>query len=166
MLFVVCLFGLLGLPASSAAEAPALKAIVGPGNETSFAGADGQPITHLTGGEYTIVAEDRSDRRDFTLRGPGVSLHTGFEAVGTRTWTATFTDGWYRYYDAAFETDIHAQFSVGTPPRVTLTAPASGRRVPRLRRRARVPARAGRRDLRVRVPAPDLRSRRLLAAQR
>jgi hypothetical protein len=122
MLLALCAFGLLAIPASSAADGPVLHAVVGPGTETSFVGPDGRPVIHLVPGTYTIVADDRSDRRDFTLQGPGVSLHTGFEAVGTRTWTATFSDGWYRYYDAAFETDIHAQLSVGSPPPVTLTA--------------------------------------------
>ena len=121
-LLVVCAFALLLLSGASAADAPVLHATVGPGTETSFTGPGGETVTHLAPGVYTIVADDRSDQRDFTLRGPGVSLHTGFEAVGTRTWTVTLADGWYRYYDAAFETDIHGQFSVGTPPPVTLSA--------------------------------------------
>jgi plastocyanin len=113
---------LLFLPASAAADGAVLTAITGPGDTIALLGADGRRVTHLEPGTYTIQASDTSTRRDFTLRGPGVRLHTGFEFEGARTWTATFETGWYRYYDAAFEDSFHGQFTVGTPPPATLRA--------------------------------------------
>ena len=122
LLLAACVFGLLALPAAAGGSATVLSAVVGPGNETSFVGPDGKTVTQLEPGTYTIQADDRSDRRDFHAQGPGRHLHTGFEAVGTGTWTVTLAKGWYRYYDAAFENDFHAQFTVGSPPPVTLRA--------------------------------------------
>jgi hypothetical protein len=111
---------LLVLPAS-AADGPVIVAVTGPGDAITFT-LEGQPVAHLEPGTYTIEVDDTSARRDFTLRGPGVSEHSGFEPVGKHTWSVTFTDGWYRYYDAAFEPDFHGEFSVGNPPPVTLQA--------------------------------------------
>jgi len=121
--------GLLALPAAATADPPVLTALTGPGEAITLAGPDGQPVTHLDPGTYTIQVADTSDRRDFTLRGPGVSLHTGFEAVANHTWTATFQDGWYRYYDAAFEDQLHGQFSVGAPAPTTLQARVDDRSI-------------------------------------
>ena len=113
---------LLALPASASPDNTVLTALTGPGDAITLAGPDGRPVTQLAPGTYTIQVRDTSDRRDFTLRGPGVSEHTGFEPVVERTWTVTFKDGWYRYYDAAFEDQLHGQFSVGTPQPTTLGA--------------------------------------------
>ncbi|HEX9504685.1 MAG TPA: hypothetical protein VGA62_01645 [Acidimicrobiia bacterium] len=120
---VICVLVVLALPTAAGADGSVLTAVTGPGAKgMTFVGPDGKPFTHLDPGTYTIHVSDTSDARDFSLRGPGVSLHTGFMETGDQTWTATFTTGWYRYYDAAFETDIHGQFTVGTPPPPTLTA--------------------------------------------
>ena len=119
--FLAILVLCTGLPAAAEADNSPITAIAGPGNAITFT-QNGAAVTHLDPGTYTINVTDSSDRRDFTLRGPGVSEHTGFETTGTATWTVTFKDGWYRYYDAAFEPDYHGQFSVGTPPPATLNA--------------------------------------------
>jgi hypothetical protein len=76
---------LLALPAAGSADGTVLTALTGPGDAITFAGPDGQPVTHLDPGTYTIQASDTSARRDFTLRGPGVSEHTGFEPIGDHT---------------------------------------------------------------------------------
>lgn len=113
---------LLLLPASAGADDVVLRALTGPGEAITFVGPDDRPVTHLDPGTYTVRVQDTSDRRDFTLRGPGALVHSGFEFVGERTATVTFSEGWYRYYDAAFETQFHGQFSVGSPAPPTLTA--------------------------------------------
>jgi hypothetical protein len=113
---------LLALPAAASADGTVLEASTGPGDAITLANPDGTAVTHLEPGTYTIRVSDTSDRRDFTLRGPGVSEHSGFEAVGSHTWTVTFTDGWYRFYDAALEDRFNGRFSVGTPPATTLKA--------------------------------------------
>ena len=113
---------LLALPAAASADGTVLTATTGPGEAITLANPDGTPVTALDPGTYTIKVSDTSDRRDFTLRGPGISEHSGFEAAGNYTWTVTFRDGWYRFYDAAFEDRMHGQFRVGTPPATTLNA--------------------------------------------
>jgi hypothetical protein len=114
-IFVLC----LGLPAVAGADGT-LTAATGPGNAITFTGPDGRAVSHLDPGTYTVNVDDTSNRRDFTLRGPGVSEHTGFEPTGDHTWAVALKDGWYRFYDAAFEPDFHGEFSVGSPPPVTL----------------------------------------------
>jgi hypothetical protein len=124
MAVLACLLVLLALPsAAGSADGFTITASPGPGRTgMTFTGPDGKTITHLDPGSYTIHVTDTSPERDFSLRGPGVSFHTGFMEEGTFDWHVTFVDGWYRYYDAAFEDDVHDQFTVGTPPAVTLKA--------------------------------------------
>jgi plastocyanin len=109
----------LAVPALALGDTSPITAVAGPGETITFT-QNGTTVTHLDPGTYRIDVSDPSGLRDFTLRGPGVSLHTGFEPAGSTTWNATLKDGWYRYYDAAFEDRFHGQFSVGTPPPTTL----------------------------------------------
>jgi plastocyanin len=119
--FLAILAFCIALPASAGADAGPITAVTGPGDAITFT-QNGATVTHLDPGTYTINVSDTSNLRDFTLRGPGVSEHSGFEPTGEKTWTVTFRDGWYRYYDAAFEDRFHGRFSVGTPPTATLRA--------------------------------------------
>jgi len=54
-------------------------------------------VTHLDPGTYAIHVVDQSDMHNFDLTGPGVSKSTEVTEVGEKDWTATFTDGTYRY---------------------------------------------------------------------
>jgi hypothetical protein len=119
--FLAILALCIGLPAAAGADNSPITAFAGPAEAITFT-QNGARVTHLDPGTYTINVSDQSSRRDFTLRGPGVVEHTGFENVGDKTWTVVLTDGWYRYYDAAFEDQFHGQFWVGTPPPLSLKA--------------------------------------------
>jgi plastocyanin len=80
-----------------------LDASVGPGFVISLKGSDGQDVTTLTAGTYTINVDDQSDIHNFHLTGPGVDEMTEVGATGTTTWTVTFQDGSYH-----FQCDPHA----------------------------------------------------------
>ena len=74
-----------------------LTASVGPGFEISLAGADGQAVTTLTAGEYTIDVDDQSDIHNFHLTGAGVDETTDVSGTGMTTWTVTFQAGSYHF---------------------------------------------------------------------
>jgi plastocyanin len=81
----------------------ALQGSVGPGFEISLAGSDGQAVSTLTPGTYTIDVNDQSDVHNFHLTGPGVDEMTDVGGTGTTTWTVTLQDGSYH-----FQCDPHA----------------------------------------------------------
>ena len=107
---------LLALPASASPDNTVLTALTGPGDAITLAGPDGRPVTQLAPGTYTIQVRDTSDRRDFTLRGPGVSEHTGFEPVVERTWTVTLGEGMYSFFSER-HVKLHGSFTAGAPTR-------------------------------------------------
>ena len=80
-----------------------LDANVGPGFEISLKGSDGQDVTTLTAGTYTIDVNDQADIHNFHLTGPGVDEMTDVGGTGTTTWTVTLQDGSYH-----FQCDPHA----------------------------------------------------------
>jgi plastocyanin len=80
-----------------------LQGSVGPGFEISLTGSDGQAVSTLTPGTYTIDVNDQSDAHNFHLTGPGVEEMTDVGGTGTTTWTVTLQDGSYH-----FQCDPHA----------------------------------------------------------
>jgi plastocyanin len=80
-----------------------LQGSVGPGFEISLTGSDGQAVSTLTPGTYTIDVNDQSDIHNFHLTGPGVDEMTDVGGTGTTTWTVTLQDGSYH-----FQCDPHA----------------------------------------------------------
>jgi NitT/TauT family transport system substrate-binding protein len=58
---------------------------------------DGQLVTQLTAGKYTIVVTDSSKTQNFQLVGPGVNRKTSVAGTGRPTWTVTLKKGVYRY---------------------------------------------------------------------
>jgi hypothetical protein len=80
-----------------------LQGSVGPGFEISLTGSDGQAVSTLTPGTYTIDVNDQSDAHNFHLTGPGVEETTDVGGTGTTTWTVTLQDGSYH-----FQCDPHA----------------------------------------------------------
>jgi len=104
------------------AQGTTLHGTVGPAFNISLVDASGNPVSHLDPGTYTIVVDDMSEEHNFHLTGPGVDQSTVVEALGTVTWTVTFTDGNYRYQCDPHSPLMHGAFTVGTPP-VTTTTP-------------------------------------------
>ena len=105
-----------------------LVATVGPGFTISLT-RDGQPVTHLDPGSYTITVNDRSIEHNFHLTGPGVNQTTDVETESTATWTVTFTDGTYRYVCDPHANTLRGSFTVGNvqPPPPPPPAPQAKR---------------------------------------
>jgi hypothetical protein len=51
----------------------------------------------MKAGRYRLVVSDRSAKRNFRLRGPGVNRATGVPFRGTATWTVRLAQGTYRF---------------------------------------------------------------------
>jgi hypothetical protein len=102
--------------ATGSSQATVLTASVGPGFTISLRNPDGTSVTNLAPGEYTINVDDKGTEHNFALRGPGVDMRTGIEAVETATWTVTVTDGTYTYLCEAHPTNMKRTFTVGTRP--------------------------------------------------
>ena len=58
---------------------------------------EGQRLTVLNPGRYTILVRDRSARENFHLVGPGINRRTTIRFVGSRSWTVRLAAGTYRY---------------------------------------------------------------------
>lgn len=85
-----------------------LEASVGPGFEISLRTQDGQDVTSIPAGEYTIEVDDQASSHNFHLTGPGVDEDSGVAETGTATWTVTFEPGTYHY-----QCDPHASSMQG-----------------------------------------------------
>jgi hypothetical protein len=126
---IVALLAGLALLAASAgasrADNPVLTGDVGLGDSFSISlkDANGQPVSHLDPGTYTLLVHDHSTIHNFRLTGPGVNVATDIETANDTTFTITLTDGTY-----FFQCDVHAaqmkgKFTVGTVPTPTTPAP-------------------------------------------
>lgn len=92
-------------PEPTAAEgAPTLRAMVGTEEspdafEISLVDEDGEPVTELPAGEYTIEVTDPTGVHNFHLSGGdgAVDEKTAVPATIETTWVVTFEPGDYRY---------------------------------------------------------------------
>jgi hypothetical protein len=89
-----------------------LQGSVGPGFEISLTGSDGQAVSTLTAGEYTIDVNDQSDAHNFHLTGPGVDEMTDVSGTGTTTWTVTLQDGSYHFQCDPHSSTMNGDFEV------------------------------------------------------
>ena len=107
---------LLGVADGAAAPAqnPTLTGVVGPEFTITLTDAQGNRVTQLNPGTYTINVDDRSDFHSFHLRGPGVDERTDVTFTGKVTWTVTFRDGVY-VYACDPHPDLRGQVVVGNP---------------------------------------------------
>jgi hypothetical protein len=141
---------LLALPASVGAQTrddPVLIASVGTSNapdgfRITLTDANGQIVSRIPAGEYSIQVHDFSTIHNFHLTGPGgVNEFTPVESAAEATWTVTFVNGTYRYQCDAHPSTLSGTFAVGPPPPppVRLTAKvAAGGAVSLLKAGARV----------------------------
>ncbi len=65
--------------------------------EIALTTEDGQDVTTLAAGEYTIEVTDYSTIHNFALSGSGVDEATSVPKVEETTWTVTVEPGEYRY---------------------------------------------------------------------
>lgn len=105
--------------AHSAAPAQPLVATVGdPSAPEAFrinlVDANGNRVTHVDPGTYTITVHDYATLHNFRLQGPGVSEATAIETPENTTWTVTFQDGAkYVYFCEAHPTQMRGSFTSG-----------------------------------------------------
>jgi plastocyanin len=129
LVVLVCSLAALVLPSAAArADNPVLVGTVGQNDAFAIAlrDANGNRVTHLDPGTYTIQVHDFSAEHNFHLFGPGVDQGTDVDGIGDATWTVTFQDGTYRFQCDVHATQMRGSFTVGTvatpPPPVQLKA--------------------------------------------
>ena len=84
-------------------------------------------MRNLAPGTYDIQIEDRSEEHNFHLFGSGVDRLTPVGAMGSESWTVTFTAGTYRYQCDPHSTMMRGSFTVGAvPPPPTTPPPSTG----------------------------------------
>jgi hypothetical protein len=133
-----CLAALLLPSAAARADNPLLEGFVGANDSFSISlqDANGNRVTHLDAGSYTIKIHDFSELHDFHLSGPGVDHATSVDDKQEVTWTVTLTDGTYTYVCDVHST-MKGSFTVGTvtapPPPTKLTGKVGPRRTISLR---------------------------------
>jgi hypothetical protein len=122
---------LFALPGGAQTAQTTLNGIVGPGFNITLNDENGNRVSHLDVGTYTINVKDQSDMHNFDLRGLGVSQQTDIEFTGGVTWTVTFTDAVYTYRCDAHPTTMKGSFAVGT---ATLPPPPKPKPKPRVKK--------------------------------
>jgi len=118
----------LGLVTAAVAAGPhaapaadgTLSASVGPGFSISLT-QNGSPVTSLAPGTYDISVSDTATVHNFHLSGPGVDMATSVSGTESPSWTVTLSAGSYHYQCDAHPTQLHGDFSVGSPGGTTST---------------------------------------------
>jgi hypothetical protein len=109
-------------PPAEPAEAPAeeepaagggtLIASVGPGFEISLTTEDGEAVTELAAGSYTIQVDDKAQSHNFHLTGGGVEETTDVGAVETAEWTVDLASGEYTFVCDPHASTMQGSFTV------------------------------------------------------
>ena len=113
------LLATFALVAPSGAENTQIVGTVGPGFTIFLKDANGNAISHLDAGTYTLLVHDLSEEHDFHLSGPGVEVTTEVEFVGDKTFTINVTNGHYNYICDPHASRMFGKFTGGvvdTPP--------------------------------------------------
>lgn len=92
---------------TAAAGGIALQGSVGPGFVISLQ-KDGQDVTSLSAGTYTISVNDQSSSHNFHLSGPGVDEATGVGSTGEQTFTVHLSPGGSARATYTFVCDPHS----------------------------------------------------------
>jgi len=100
------------VPAVTAMSTPKLVGTVGPGFTIKLK-RNGQKVTTLKAGKYTLVVSDKAGIHNFVLEGKGFEKAvTTVPFTGTKTMTVTLKKGKYEYYCEPHETQMHGDFKV------------------------------------------------------
>ena len=103
-------------PAEPAEEPAAgggtLLASVGPGFEISLSTEDGQAVTELPAGSYTIQVDDKAESHNFHLTGGDVDEATDVAAVETAEWTVDLAAGEYTFVCDPHASQMKGSFTV------------------------------------------------------
>lgn len=85
---------------------------VGPGFEISLTTEDGQDVTTLAPGSYTIEINDQSSAHNFHLTGPGVDTSTTVEEVTEVSWELDLEAGSYEFVCDPHASSMNGGFEV------------------------------------------------------
>ena len=88
-----------------------LDGTVGPGFTITLT-QNGQPVTQLAAGTYTIVVDDKATIHNFHLTGPGVDEATDVGGTGKTTWTVDLKAGTYHYQCDPHASSMNGDFTV------------------------------------------------------
>jgi hypothetical protein len=77
---------------------PKLTATVGAPGQVTLTASDGQPVTRLRSGWYTILVSVNASNSTFRLSGPAVKRTTR-RSGSVSIWAVHFVKGTYRYTD-------------------------------------------------------------------
>src|SRR3990172_7774991 len=88
-----------------------LDGTVGPGFEIQLT-RDGQPVTTVAPGTYTLNVDDKSAIHDFHLTGPGVDVSTDISFTGVKTFTITLENGTYHFQCDPHASSMNGDFTV------------------------------------------------------
>jgi plastocyanin len=97
---------------TATASGNTLEASVGPGFEISLKDSDGQDVTSVAAGTYTITVDDQSDIHNFHLTGEGVDEMTDVGGTGKETWTVTLKAGSYHFQCDPHSSSMNGDFDV------------------------------------------------------
>jgi hypothetical protein len=73
-------------------------------------------VRNLAPGTYDIAVSDRSAEHNFHLTGPNIDQMTQVAERQEVTWTATLTDGTFRFVCDAHAAQMRGSFTVGAAP--------------------------------------------------
>ncbi len=130
LLLLVVAVSFLGV-GTARADNPVLTGDVGAGDSFTITlnDAAGNKVTHLDAGTYTLDLRDHSAFHNFHFSGPGVDVSTSVDAVESKTFTVTLTDGTYFFNCDPHSSQMKGSFMVGTvstPPPVPAATKLSG----------------------------------------
>ena len=97
---------------TTTASGDTLQASVGPGFEISLKDSNGQDVTSVAAGTYTITVDDQSDIHNFHLTGEGVDETTDVSGTGKDTWTVTLEAGSYHFQCDPHSSSMNGDFDV------------------------------------------------------
>ena len=107
--------------ASARPAATALEGTVGPDFTITLKDAQGNAVTTLPEGDYTITVKDLSEFHNFHLTGPGVNQATVVEKTGTVTWNVHLASGMYTFQCDPHSSQMKGTVRVGTGGTTTVT---------------------------------------------
>jgi len=89
-----------------------LKGSVGPGFEISLSTEDGQEVTTLAPGSYTLEVDDMASIHNFHLTGPGVDVETEVSEEETETFQVELQTGSYSFVCDPHASSMNGSFEV------------------------------------------------------
>ena len=89
-----------------------LRGKVGPGFDISLTNEQGQIVSTLAPGSYTLLVDDQSDMHNFHLTGDGVDVSTEVDGQGTSSFDIVLTSGTYTFVCDPHSSTMNGSFEV------------------------------------------------------